>query len=758
MRLYTPVLLALVGCGIIPSDQVGYYDGATGSPPTIDGIDADEQNGNVGGVVVTIDGSGFGDSADDLMVQFGNRNATIVSVSDTQLVVTVPQGPMGGGSVNVTVGTVNGMAQAPFLFDMGPDLLESSAGSDEIPGQDGSIDGSDVVGYILVNNFWESCYGGLSGRLDDTYGETGCKEIAYIGNTGIDGTAEALNFAYPRLGSAYQGFFGATDLSAGEWRVQRPGEVAYAAQVENFHVDLGRVRLKNRYYADEDPVCVDLAETATYRYGGGEADAPAPYVLYGSGLPEVTKASGGECDEGTLYDVDELEMCARITEEGVPDYIYGADWPVDQNFFASSRDGLEPVEVRLDMDDVGVDDLPLVLPEPLVVYNTGGFVSLIGDDGAGAADLWGLSIMEHCFDKDDDGEDLADDAFTFEWKVSPIDTPDGGDDVDYPDVEGQVLGYRTYVRVSLTQLSMGWFGGIAYPTRATITVPDDYQSYEVEESRNKVSRYSTLSVPASVMYQFATITPPAGGGQFSSLAAPTDDAGYLIVEFQRVTEYTVQSDAGPVAFTYVTGDFGFYEWKNPTDDTCHDCADGDGDGWVDDVDPDCLAGEEELGTTGTACNDGVDNEGDGLVDAADLDCEDGVDNDEYNCNNNKDDDGDGFRDEDDADCQRGDSEMFADGCVNGLDDDGDGWADSDDPDCLDDTAEVGVGESSCNDGADDDGDGWTDVADPDCTAATSTELGLGVGECNDGLDNDDDGAVDALDLECVDAWIPTEAP
>ncbi len=56
----------------------------------------------------------------------------------------------------------------------------------------------------------------------------------------------------------------------------------------------------------------------------------------------------------------------------------------------------------------------------------------------------------------------------------------------------------------------------------------------------------------------------------------------------------------------------------PTD--CTDALDNDGDGWIDDLDPDCDLGDEELGLSASTCNDGVDNDGDGAVDAADPEC------------------------------------------------------------------------------------------------------------------------------------------
>ena len=120
---------------------------------------------------------------------------------------------------------------------------------------------------------------------------------------------------------------------------------------------------------------------------------------------------------------------------------------------------------------------------------------------------------------------------------------------------------------------------------------------------------------------------------------------------------------------------------------CYDSVDDDGDGWTDDLDPDCRGGgpllEQGLGTA--TCNDGIDNDGDGLSDRQDPGCERGHDL----------------------------SELPS--CEDDLDDDGDGWTDEQDPDCLAPGAgEHGQGASGCNDGVDGDLDGWVDGLDPDC--------------------------------------------
>jgi len=58
---------------------------------------------------------------------------------------------------------------------------------------------------------------------------------------------------------------------------------------------------------------------------------------------------------------------------------------------------------------------------------------------------------------------------------------------------------------------------------------------------------------------------------------------------------------------------------------CSDGVDNDGDGWTDDLDPDCGEGNREIGYSEYECNDEEDNDGDSLVDAEDPECEDGYD-------------------------------------------------------------------------------------------------------------------------------------
>ncbi len=78
-----------------------------------------------------------------------------------------------------------------------------------------------------------------------------------------------------------------------------------------------------------------------------------------------------------------------------------------------------------------------------------------------------------------------------------------------------------------------------------------------------------------------------------------------------------------------TGDTGDREEDDgPRLHPCRDHLDNDGDTWIDEEDPDCLTGYDEVGHGTTACNDGVDNDKDGWIDSHDRHCDDASDDDE----------------------------------------------------------------------------------------------------------------------------------
>lgn len=159
------------------------------------------------------------------------------------------------------------------------------------------------------------------------------------------------------------------------------------------------------------------------------------------------------------------------------------------------------------------------------------------------------------------------------------------------------------------------------------------------------------------------------------------------------------------------------------------------------------------------CTDGKDNDGDGLIDEDDPDCEPPPPQDE--CTDGIDNDNDGATDGFDRDCDDGSPESGSDEpeCSDGVDNDGDGATDfgeDGDPDCEsdDDDSEAGPPptDPQCSDGEDNDGDGLVDDADPGCTDENDDDETdpTTPPQCADGEDNDGDGLVDGADPGCAD--------
>ncbi|MDP2311086.1 MAG: IPT/TIG domain-containing protein [Pseudomonadota bacterium] len=757
-------LLFLAGVGCAPfSTFEPYYE--NWSPPSVSGLSVTSEAGNIGGGTLEITGSGFGTDPEQIVVQFGDHNAEVLVIEDGRLEVRVPQGPITGGAVEVRIATPTGFTAAAqsYVYDVGELYAEQ-------------------IGHIQVNNYWESCLGGLSSRLDDAYGGIGCTDVSYIGYGGIDGVAEALSFVYPRLHAENIGFLGGTDQASSSWVIERPGQNSFAFGVEDLHRDIGTVTLENELW-EGDAWCPELDGQASYRYGGGREG-----YLDAVSLPaavEVIQGSNCELGEEGAYDLSSMEFCTTPNDDGTASYVYKPDWPVAKNFFAGKKnDHTKPATITIRAPEVGIEGLVVDIPESVVVYNEQGFEPVV-EGVEGSADIWSITALEGCFDDAGGTETLDDVAVRFAWDRSTVSENDGTHACEEP---GELCEQRTYVRLTLTSLSLNWFGTIGYPVRATIVVPDG----STREER------PTLDVPSSVLYQFPTVRLPQAGGLAGSglLSSGVSNWGYLLTTFERVTDYSIRTNAGgTVVFSYTTGDFGFFGWDNPTEaDGCHDCLDGDDDGWTDADDPDCAGGDTETGTGGTACNDGVDNDGDGRVDSRDTSCTSGDLDDESNCSNGLDDDADGLEDLEDPECLAGGNEgdtAELDACADGLDGDGDGWTDLEDPDCLTGDAEAGFGTTDCNDGNDNDEDtlvdaldpdcdsaedgdeatappsgcsdlldgdldGWTDLDDPDCSGGTE-EIGFGTTQCNDAVDNDLDLAFDRLDPECADALDDDEA-
>ncbi|MDP6935326.1 MAG: IPT/TIG domain-containing protein, partial [Myxococcota bacterium] len=193
---YSMVLfLAASACVQVGEQSESYYP-EDGDAPVISGLDVIGESGNLGGQTVMISGENFGSDPFGVTVVFGSQNAEIKSASASAIIVQAPQGPIEGGAVDVVVGTTEGRSvfEDGYTYDVG-DLYQ------------------DEVAYVVVNNNWKSCYGGIGSDLG------GCETFAYNGLTGIDGRSEILEFVYPRFHSPHVSYWGGTDESD-SWQVQ----------------------------------------------------------------------------------------------------------------------------------------------------------------------------------------------------------------------------------------------------------------------------------------------------------------------------------------------------------------------------------------------------------------------------------------------------------------------------------------------------------------------------------------------------------
>ena len=156
------------------------------------------------------------------------------------------------------------------------------------------------------------------------------------------------------------------------------------------------------------------------------------------------------------------------------------------------------------------------------------------------------------------------------------------------------------------------------------------------------------------------------------------DVGDLLVdEFTPLAEWGADGETRfvwPLPLDRLADDqlFGvFYQWSGLDEDDrlevsdagyidipaigppCDNGIDEDGDGWVDEDDPDCWDGTLEAGFEASfECNDGLDNDGEGGTDSADEQCEraDGVEAAEADCTDGIDNDLDNDVDCMDWDC------------------------------------------------------------------------------------------------------------
>lgn len=739
--LFSGLLLLpfVAACAGRIQDRTPYYEG---TPPSFTGISQVREVGNVGGQEITLQGSGFGQDANKLVVYFGTLNAEILSVSDTEIRVRTPQGPISGGAVDVQIATEGGQALGRGAYTYEVD--ERLAGE---------------VAYIVATNYWNSCYGGRADPLG-----AGCGAVSYIGDTGTEVVAEFFDFVFPRVHTQYLGFWGGTDV-ARDWKVQVPGQVAFAQNVDDLRVQLGSTPgdlfLRNRAWPNRNDFAPDLRGLGTWHYGGGEGDPPV--TLFG----DTTLLDDSYPSRGRTYNLQYLPICPEpVYQETGYDYV--SEWPIGRPFFASEEDvtALEEdspydesyllqdaLEVELTFLAAGIDGFGIKLPEPIQVLASQGFA---------APEAYSLSTQATCYDDDGDGQSLLDEvAWQFRWLPTEAAVSSGAG----------VRSVRTYVRLTMTVFTISWLGGESYPVRVSYEVDETDESHRCSDD----PAYLCIDVPASVMYQIPSVKSafwPAdrGVGQGSSVWAFGDPQavgeGYFIVTTDRITEYvlnTSQPLGGDTVFAYVTGDFGFLDWSNPIQRSgCADCLDGDGDGWVDGDDADCFGGASEEDGSGDAlytCSDSVDNDGDGDIDAADEDCESGHDG-ETNCSDGEDNDGDGWTDGLDAECIADPQLGFEDGvvlagwtCSDGVDNDADGWVDGADPGCPDGiSAEAdGFAGTACNDGVDNDGHGDVDSADLYCSsrgAKETEEQPTFADLCINAIDDDGDGFIDANDPGC----------
>ena len=817
-------LLTVLACQYI-DDREPYY---TGKAPSVDAVVSDDGSGgelgNLGGYDVTIQGSGFGDTETAVVVFFGSTNAVIKSVSDSEIVAVSPKGPIEGGATDVRVATPGGVGvmEDGYLYDV-TDLYDDQVAYIQINDfYYSAFGGSSEYGPLDVWYY-----------DDDGDPETpevgvpfGFNQVSYMGQTGFDGTAGLFGFVFPRVHSVEYGWSGGADWSE-EWSLQTPAYSPYLAWTDDLREKLPtpdeEIRLRNPVL-DGVSYCADLRTLGSWYYGGDDEHASLSLPNFDDlpGFPAIIDE--GDCADGaTEYDASVMQIC-EVEEYQTDTNAYAVEYPLPIPFFAArgetaedpelgmsscfdgsnndgrdeeagfkvrdmadddchscydgidnDGDGLQDGEdpdchptIVLDAENSGLHEVELTLPEPIKFTWEEGFAAAVDN---GAAEMWGYSGansglptfgLDECFDSSDDDDlvaDLDEAGMRLSWKPTAF----------VPSDDESVVDVQTNVRIALTVLNLGWFGGEGYPFRASIQVPDDNNYDTLFEG------LSYVDVPVDVLYQLPDVAVPSGGcaaegaGFKCNWASPLDSTfGYLFITVDRVTEYRLSSEhpkvSGDLIFSYNTGDFGFHTFDHPVDNgTCSDCEDGDGDGWPDAFDPDCAVGEEEDDSAFStySCNDGFDNDGDGLVDQADPDCSTGFDVESGECSDGEDNDGDGWIDDLDAECLETEpgvalGELGEDTteCADGLDNDGDEWADADDPGCTtgaDDEIDGVGGLYECNDGLDNDGNGDVDAEDPGCVefdAGFGTEQPEFIIGCIDSVDDDGDGYVDELDPDC----------
>ncbi|MFT4979959.1 MAG: hypothetical protein ACI8S6_005871, partial [Myxococcota bacterium] len=323
LLLLPSVVLAACTGGLQP-----YY--STGSAPSVSGLSIDEQLGTLDGATVVVEGANFGGDRNAVTVLFGHQNATVVSAGEDTLTVIVPHGPVSGGAVDVSVGTVGGQAR---LEDAYTYSLPSRA--------DGQI------AYITITNDGASCYAGI---YSTDIG--GCEGFALSGETGIASRAEGFEATFPKAHIPFSlgkgGFAQAASLSWEEWRIiTNPFDLNTADlenNTKNQRIDVGEISLTNPALEGES-TCVDLSYFASYTYNGGDEWETAfeDGLLYSN--TSVRGTSGTLLDEGDCSDeniasglareddLGTLKLCETDEFETSNTYVYESDWLASESFF-----------------------------------------------------------------------------------------------------------------------------------------------------------------------------------------------------------------------------------------------------------------------------------------------------------------------------------------------------------------------------------------------------------------------------------------
>jgi hypothetical protein len=289
-----------------------YYDG---DPPTISGIGGESSTlGNLGGAEIVLQGSGFGDDPAAVVVQFGSQNAEIVAVSNTELTLIVPNGPIEGGAVDVKVATEGGVAVAEGLYTYEVGALYDGEAS-----------------YVHVNDYYYSCYGGAA--VDGA--GVGCQNVIYLGNTGLVGDAAFYDFVFPRVHTPNIGFYSGTDLSPGVWGVTTPAYTLFTSGVSELRQNVPNFKLVNPVMEGEE-WCADLSSLAAWTWNGTDTLDPVTLRADGDLLSEAPDCS---VPNTRLYNQGELNFCEVSEYQENHSNDYQAEWPVGAPFFVPAGEG-----------------------------------------------------------------------------------------------------------------------------------------------------------------------------------------------------------------------------------------------------------------------------------------------------------------------------------------------------------------------------------------------------------------------------------